>query len=209
MSWFQSMIRITDTHYRAQNGEASWNWRMKFNLMVHEEFKCIINLSLWDRDLLSSNDAIGDACLDITDMALYALETGDRVKKYGTSERFSDRAMRKESEKFFVEFKARDAQGKEIDTGKVLLSVELMPENRALACSNGEGRAEPNIEPVLPQPERRMQLTLNPIKMASQMVGPALRKKICCYLCLGLCAFLCLMIFPMIIANGLGAVLFK
>ena len=196
----------TDTHYRAQSGAASWNWRMKFNLMVDDNYKCILNMSLWDRDLLSANDAIGDACLDLTDLALKALETGDKVKKFGTSETLSDRALRKENEKFFVQFTTKDEFGKSSNTGKVLISIEILPEAKALAINNGEGRSEPNIEPILPTPEGRIQFTLNPIKMLGQLVGPELKRKIFMYVCLALCCFLCVMMFPMLIANSFTSV---
>jgi hypothetical protein len=198
----------TDTHYRAKNGEASWNWRMKYKLMLDENSKVVVNFTLWDRDILSSNDAIGGACLDLTDLAQYAVETGDRVKKYGTSERFSERALRKESEKFFVEFSSRDQDGKESSVGKVLISAEVLPAAKAKGCVNGEGRAEPNIEPSLPPPDGRMQVSMNPIKMLSDSVGPELKTKIKIYACVILCVALCVMMFPMLVANGFSFLLF-
>lgn len=191
----------TDTHYRAQSGAASWNWRMKFNMLLDENSRCILNFSLWDRDILSANDAIGDACLDLTQHAQQALETGDIVKKYGTSERISERALRKESEKFFINFNTKDENGSEKYVGKVLISVEIVPDVKAQACNNGEGRSEPNIEPTLPAPEGRVQFTMNPVKMMAQMVGPELKQKICMYAFLVCCAFLWIMMFPMIFAN--------
>lgn len=198
----------TDTHYRAQNGEASWNWRMKFKLMLDESSKVILNLSLWDRDLLSSNDAIGGACLDLTDLAMYAVETGDRVKKYGKSERFSERVARMESEKFFVDFTNMDQTGKENFVGKVLISAEILPAQKAKSCMNAEGRAEPNIEPKLPPPDGRMELSMNPVKMLADSVGPELKRKIKIYALVLCCTVVCLMMFPMLVANGFSKVLF-
>lgn len=198
----------TDTHYRAKNGEASWNWRMKFRLMLDENSKVILNLSVWDRDLLSSNDAIGDACMDLTTLAQYAVETGDKVIKYGTSERFSERALRKESERFFVDFNTKDSSGKESSVGKVLISVEILPLVKAKSCINGEGRSEPNIEPILPQPEGRVSLSMNPLKMVSDSIGPELKRKIMIYALIVCCAFICVMMFPMLVANGFSQILF-
>lgn len=198
----------TDTHYRAQSGAGSWNWRMKFPLLLDENSQLILNMSIWDRDLLSANDAIGDACLDLTDLALQALETGEKIKKLGTSEKIADRTLRRENEKFFVDFKTRDTEGKQSGVGKLLISIEILPEANALACINGEGRSEPNIEPALPAPEGRIQFTMNPIKMLGQMVGPELKQKICYYTILALCVFLCVMMGPMIIANTFTNILF-
>lgn len=198
----------TDTHYRAQNGEASWNWRKKFPITLDQSSRCVLNLSLWDRDLLSSNDAIGDACLDLTDLAQEALNTGEKQTKLGDPEKWTQRALRRESEKFFVDFSARDSNGAKIETGKVLISVEILPESKAKACKNGEGRSEPNIEPTLQPPEGRIQLTMNPIKMASQMIGADMRRKIYMWGCIVCCVALCIMMFPMLVANGFSQVLF-
>lgn len=198
----------TDTHYRAANGEASWNWRKKFHLMLDQSSRCILNLSLWDRDLLSSNDAIGDACLDLTELAQEALNTGEKQMKLGDAENWTQRALRRESEKFFIPFSARDAVGNKIETGKVLISVEILPENKAKACNNGEGRSEPNIEPTLQPPEGRIQLSMNPIKMASQMIGPELRRKAYIWASIICCVVLCVMMLPMLVANGFSQVLF-
>lgn len=198
----------TDTHYRAKDGQGSWNWRMKFKLMLDEDSKVLLNLSIWDRDLLSSNDAIGDACLELTQLAQYAVETGDKVKKYGTSERFSERALRQESEKFFVDFTTKDSSGKESNVGKVLLSVEIVPLVKAKSCTNGEGRSEPNIEPTLPPPDGRVSLSVNPFKMMSEAVGPELKRKVMIYALVACCAFICVMMFPMLVANGFSQVLF-
>ena len=198
----------TDTHYRTQKGEASWNWRMKFKLMLDESSQVILNLTLWDRDLLSANDAIGGACLELTDLARYAVETGERVKKYGKSDRFSERAMRIESEKFFMDFVSKDQTGKEKFVGKVQISAEILPVAKARSCLNGEGRTEPNIEPTLPPPEGRVQLSMNPVKMLSDSVGPELRTKIKIYALVLCCTLICVMMFPMLVANGFSKVLF-
>ena len=54
----------TDTHLRAQDGKASWNWRFKLPVTVDSNIKSEwlrLYVQLWDKDLLSSNDCIGEA----------------------------------------------------------------------------------------------------------------------------------------------------
>ena len=198
----------TDTHYRSQNGNASWNWRMKFPLEVDEQYKCLLYLQLWDRDIVSFDDAIGDATLDLTDIALQALETGDTIKKTGTSENIGDRLKRQENEKFWVDFSSITNDGKTIKAGKLLISVEILPNIKALACANGEGRSEPNIEPILPEPEGRIKLTLNPLTMLKQMIGEELRRKICCGLICAICLFLFVMTIPTFFSSSVSVLIF-
>ena len=198
----------TDTHYRALNGQASWNWRMKFKLMLDEDSKVIANLSLWDRDLLSANDPIGSHSLDLTEITVEAVRTGEKQVKVGSPEKWVQRTLRQESEKFFVNFEKSNPDGTMTYVGKVLVSVEVLPQARADACKNGEGRSEPNLEPALPAPEGRVQLTMNPVKMITQMVGPELKRKVMIWCCVVLCAMLCVFMLPMVLANGFSAFLF-
>jgi len=58
----------TDTHLRAVDGVASWNWRFVLPIHIDEEIKSEhlrLYVQLWDKDLLSSNDHIGDATIPL------------------------------------------------------------------------------------------------------------------------------------------------
>ena len=59
----------TDTHLRAQDGKASWNWRFKLDVtmdsLIKSEF-LRLKVQLWDRDLISANDVIGEATIDLS-----------------------------------------------------------------------------------------------------------------------------------------------
>ena len=71
--------------------------------------------------------------------------------------------------------------------GRVLISVEVMPQWYADLHPVGKGRGEPNMNPYLPPPVGRIQFTLNPFKMLNQFTGPKFRKKIyktLCWICL-------------------------
>ena len=67
--------------------------------------------------------------------------------------------------------------------GKLALSIQIIPEPQALARPSGLGRDDPNVNPFLPPPVGRMQLSLNPIDMMRQLMGPELWRKFCCCCC--------------------------
>ena len=61
-------LRSTDTHFRAQNGAASWNWRFREEISIDsftspETLR--LTVQLWERDLLSANDNIGETTIDL------------------------------------------------------------------------------------------------------------------------------------------------
>lgn len=55
---------ITDTHWRCQNGKASFNWRNKI-LFKSKQPDYNITIQAWDKDLIASDDLIGEFTLDI------------------------------------------------------------------------------------------------------------------------------------------------
>lgn len=60
-------VHETDTHWRCQNGKASFNFRILFKMKLpRKEYK--LTLTAWDRDLLKSNDIICSWYLDLAPM---------------------------------------------------------------------------------------------------------------------------------------------
>lgn len=56
--------QVTDTHWRSEDGNGSFNWRMKFPIIVPckvPRFK----IQIWDKDVLTPNDAIGECNLNL------------------------------------------------------------------------------------------------------------------------------------------------
>ena len=61
-----SKKQLTDTHFRAKRGKASWNWRFKFPVTLTSSMKYQrLTVQLWDKDLISANDMIGSATLKL------------------------------------------------------------------------------------------------------------------------------------------------
>ena len=63
-----------------------------------------------------------------------------------------------------------------VANGKVQIQIDVLPMYQAIKNPVGKARDDPNHSPTLPQPECRLEMTINPIKMFNQLVGPAVRR---------------------------------
>jgi hypothetical protein len=71
----------TDTHWRSKKGKGNFNWRMKYPISIPGKNWPRLQIAAWDRDLLSSNDAIGEITYPLTALCKKALKNpGKRVK---------------------------------------------------------------------------------------------------------------------------------
>ena len=114
-----------------------------------------------------------------------------------------------DKEKFWVPITRFDEdEGKEKVSGYIQCSFRIYPQELADKNKQGVGRDQPNNDPLLPEPEGRLKLSLNPFTMFNQLVGPAVRRKIYCCLCILAYAALCAFMGPMIISNGFSKLLF-
>jgi len=57
------------------------------------------------------------------------------------------------------------------------------------------------VNPYLPLPLGRLTLSLNPLKMLEQLVGPGFRAKMYTFLCIAVCIAILVMLFPMIFSD--------
>ena len=91
---------------------------------------------------------------------------------------------KEDKSKFWVDLMHTDPEtGKKESHGRVKLQIDVLPVEFAEKNKVGKAREEPNHSPHLPQPEGRVQLSLNPIDMYKQMVGPEARRKIFIMVC--------------------------
>ncbi len=56
--------RETDTHFRCQNGKASFNYRLLFPI-TYPKSDWTFTVQMYDRDFFKSNDIIGEAAIDL------------------------------------------------------------------------------------------------------------------------------------------------
>ena len=198
----------TDTHYRCQTGKGSFNWRMKWPVTIpHETYR--VNIQIWDLDILSFNDFLADATFTYNKLAKDAWISNRRVKRDGPKDvSLFKRAKKEDDNKFWINCKRRNKKHDLEDGGKVQVSFELVPKLQAQACSVGEGRSDPNVDPFLPPPTGRLKFSWNPCTLMNQFCGPSFRAKIwCCCICILCCALFIYMI-PNIFSNVVTGVLF-
>jgi hypothetical protein len=107
----------------------------------------------------------------------------------------------KDDTSFWVDCKRKNDKGEMELGGKVRLSIDILPMDKAAANEVGAARNEPNHSPFCPPPIGRISFSMNPIKMIMQLVGPSVRRKIYCACCLIVCCALFIALAPIIIGN--------
>lgn len=200
----------TDTHFRNSDGKCSWNYRLLFPQTYGEKNKKYdLTVQAYDLDLFKSNDLIGQTVIDLEPLfedSMLAKRGMSLTKTYYDEFLAKEKGMKDltfeadDERQFWVELKGKK-DGKLQCMGKLKLSIEVFPKKDAELNPVGAGQSEPNVNPFLPKPFGRIEFTLNPFKMLSQLIGPALRRKIYCYCCCIICCALCVMMAPMIFSN--------
>jgi len=186
----------TDTHWFCRGmGSFNWRWKWEVNLPVDlnknygEDRFCF---QLWDRDLIASNDLIGEIEINLNDHRMLkkvvtrkkAVQMRKRIKGSGieTNQLWYDVYHPSEV----------DDEGKKVSQGKALISFEIMPKEVAEKFPNGIGRSDPNFHPSLPNPVGRFAFDLlSPLAMLKMILGPKLYYRIWCliWLTLLVCVF--------------------
>jgi hypothetical protein len=189
----------TDTHLRSKKGKGSFNWRMKYQVelpMKNPRF----NIQVWDMDIFSANDFICEATLNLSSLSQKAFKVKDRTKLIKDG---SDRI-------WISDFRHPNEPGK--SQGQVEVSFELLPSSLLSQLPAGEGRSDPNMNPILPPPEGRlewMSMFLNPAKLLRELLGDRLYYKLCCILFIGLLVTLIAFFAPTFFSNLLSRIIVK
>ena len=192
----QKESQKTDTHFRCQTGIASFNWRMLLPLRLPTQ-KPVLTLQVYDKDIFSSDDYMCGATIDMKNILdipkcleipmqlnrdYYHGLTLEEKKSLGDIEFLSPQDD-EDGIKFWVRcYKGKkEAAGQGEKSGRVMVSLEILPKKFADLDKVGKGRDNPNVNPYLPPPFGRIEFTLNPFKMMNQCVGPKFRRKCYCY----------------------------
>ena len=182
----------TDVHYRCQTGDASFNWRMIFQLEV-PRINNKLTLHCYDKDIFSRDDFISGTSIDLSDIIQipknfdvpitlsqeYAESAPNEEKRKYERIEFLTEGDDKKKNKFWI-----DCYRKTQKSGRILCSLEILPMWKAELIKVGLGRKEPNDHPYLPPPYGRFQWSWNPFKLFNQCVGPRFRKKMYCTICI-------------------------
>ncbi|RLN20509.1 hypothetical protein BBJ28_00005436 [Nothophytophthora sp. Chile5] len=209
--WMEgSDFQETDIHWRAKKGKGSFNWRMKFPIVLgHKQTNTktpYFHIQGWDKDVLSANDAIGEHMVDLGThfRRAYKLKTNVQVfeddeetkkkKKKATSD--DDAAVKKikEATGLWDDDDPPDAKWLKLESldhktntrnfmGEVCVSLELVPGEAAKKAPVGQGRSSPNNSPYLPPPAGRLSFSLNPFKVLNDLLGPSICNRLLCCLC--------------------------
>jgi C2 domain len=128
----------TDTHFRCGDGKASFNYRMLFNVK-HPRKDYSLTVQLWDRDLLSSNEVIGETTFNLEEAFNDASLTKKPTyfsKKYYNSYYKDTKAMKgkslswKDDSSFWLPCMGKDPKdksGKIKEVGKVRVQIDILP----------------------------------------------------------------------------------
>jgi len=92
---------------------------------------------------------------------------------------------------------------------KIRLDLRIFPGEIAAKAPLGNARTEANMEPYLPPPVGRMEFSLNPCKMLSQLMGPAVWKKVKGVMCCCICAVLCIAMIPLVAQSVISKIITK
>lgn len=203
--------RTTDTHFRCQNGQASFNYRMLFDVQSPRKEPLLLVLQAWDLDIFKKNDYICEWTLDLEELFKNVRLTQERV--HLTKAYYNAFLKKKMPPGVKLEFREDDSfsltcmkDGKQIS---IRLDLRIVPHELAVTNGVGTGRQEPNLEPYLPPPIGRIQLSLNPFKMLSQMVSPEFLAKLYGLICVILVIVCCIAMAPMILSNFTSTITMK
>ena len=203
----------TDTHYFATDGKGSFNYRLVYRFTIPVT-KAKLRISAFDRDVIGSNDNIGEAVVPLTGLckdlmraielspegelgenAVAEISKKDQPAEKGFGSRFES-FMDGATEGLWVPM-YHPSKNEQLQ-GEVEIMVTLLPVRRAEQKPVGKGREQPNRDPVLQPPVRVTLNPFDPIGSLAIIMGPDMLRKVLivgfCLLCLFLGASLAVFI---------------
>jgi len=180
--WLQGIEdkQKTDIHYRSLNGEGNFNWRFVFPLEYMPAENCVVvkkkekffsldaterrvppvfMVQVWDNDKFSFDDFLGTVELNLNNMPMPA-----KRQKSCDLKQLPDITMGNTNVKTVSLFEQKrlrgfwpvydEKEGQRVLTGKVEMEIELVAKEDAELRPAGKARDEPNMNPVLDEPNR-------------------------------------------------------
>ncbi|XP_037084395.1 myoferlin-like isoform X2 [Pollicipes pollicipes] len=202
--WIQGdkNVQKSDVHYRCMDGEAMFNWRFVFNLDYLEAERMIVIKSkehfwslderedhrppklmfqIWDNDLISKDDYIGELELDLNRLVcpartaadctlkqIEAVAEADDAANNNAMQALTDSLRRRKkdetcqvpmdiwSKKRIMGFwpTVGEVEDKRVCTGKLEMEIEVLAAEDAEQRPAAVAREEPNMNPKLEPPNR-------------------------------------------------------
>jgi hypothetical protein len=144
----------TDVHYWVTDGKGLFNhrmiWPLLYNIDNLEDKPMRLQIKVYDWDV-GKDDLIGETQLNIDDMLKAAFKNRERNRfmQIGQPFRIAEGAARG----WKLEFPLKKDNHEQ---GNITVSIVVYDHMVALLKPAGEGRSEPNQNPALPEPLRRM-----------------------------------------------------
>ena len=202
--------RTTDTHYRCQNGEASFNYRINFDVKAPRKDYLLV-LQAWDFDVFKKNDYICEWTLDLKPLFDNARLTQQPIQL--TKNYYNAFLKEKMPKGCHIDFRDDDTfflgTAKDGKLIKIRLDLRIIPGEQAKKNPVGSARVEPNMKPYLPPPVGRIQFSLNPFKMLSQLMSKEFMAKFMSIFLVILCCALLIAMAPMILSNFISTITLK
>jgi len=169
--------QVTDVHWRSEDGTGAFNWRMKFPVEWPTPIPTF-KFQIWDKDIISPNDAIAEANLNLRGFYKTAYknekESNELAKQWLTMTHVVHPGVQ----------------------GRLEASFELLNAEAAKRLNNGLGRSAPNDHPFLEEPIRP-DTSFAPWrldKLASKVVWGQNKKKIIAAIGCAIACVICVLI---------------
>lgn len=126
---------------------------------------------MWDKNIIGSDELIGESEVDFTDLAKFCQEENIRQSAIGESRDIGDKGQKeyifnriewssdKNDDKIEIEIQGMNKSKAFEKRGTLFVSFNMIPYELAELSKVGQGRYSPNLDPFLPEPAGRFSLT--------------------------------------------------
>lgn len=160
----------TDTHWFCNNQCPNWNFRIVWDSYwiddAGPETHHKMTFQLWDKNIIGSDELIGENVIDFTELAKFCYEENIRQSAIGELKEdgcpiFSriEWSSDKGSNLIEIVMQGKNKLNQLESRGKLFVSFNMIPFELAEMSKVGQGRSDPNLDPYLPEPAGRFSLS--------------------------------------------------